>query len=65
VLDKKLQIEALTGSNRVLHLEKEVAAKSGGDRASICPPAGCVLGFIVLWGSHEALATAIPETLAA
>ena len=50
VLDKKLQIEALTGSNRVLHLEKEVAAKSAETERLYVLLLVCVLGFILLWG---------------
>jgi len=50
VLDKKLQIEALTGSNRVLQLEKEVAAKSEETERLYVLLLVCVLGFIGLWG---------------
>jgi len=50
VLDKKLQIEALTGTNRVLHLEKEVAAKSEETERLYVLLLATVLGFIVLWG---------------
>ena len=50
VLDKKLQIEALTGSNRVLQLEKEVAAKSAETERLYVLLLASVLGFIVLWG---------------
>jgi len=50
VLDKKLQIETLTGSNRVLQLEKEVAAKSEETERLYVLLLVCVLGFIVLWG---------------
>jgi diguanylate cyclase (GGDEF)-like protein len=50
VLDKKLQIEALTGSNRVLQLEKEVAAKSEETERLYVLLLASVLGFIMLWG---------------
>jgi diguanylate cyclase (GGDEF)-like protein len=50
VLDKKLQIEALTSSNRVLQLEKAVAAKSEETERLYLLLLACVLGFIVLWG---------------
>jgi GGDEF domain-containing protein len=50
VLDKKLQIEALKGSNRVLQLEKEVAAKSEETERLYVLLLASVLGFIVLWG---------------
>jgi diguanylate cyclase (GGDEF)-like protein len=50
VLDKKLQIEALKGSNRVLQLEKEVAAKSEETERLYVLLLACVLGFILLWG---------------
>lgn len=50
VLDKKLQIEALTGTNRVLQLEKEVAAKSEETERLYVLLLASVLGFIVLWG---------------
>ena len=50
VIDKKLQIETLTGSNRVLQLEKEVAAKSEETERLYVLLLVCILGFIVLWG---------------
>ncbi len=50
VLDKKLQIDALTGTNRVLQLEKEVAAKSEESERLYVLLLATVLGFIVLWG---------------
>ncbi len=50
VLDKKLQIEALTGSNRVLQLEKAVAAKSEETERLYVLLLASVLGFLVLWG---------------
>ena len=50
VLDKKLQIEALTGSNRVLQLEKEVAAKSAETERLYVLLLASVLGFNMLWG---------------
>jgi len=50
VLDKKLQIEALTGSNRVLQLEKAVAAKSEETERLYVLLLASVLGFILLWG---------------
>ena len=55
VLDKKLQIEALTGSNRVLQLEKEVAAKSEETERLYVLLLVCILGFIVLWGYRTKL----------
>ena len=50
VLDKKLQIEALTGTNRVLQLEKAVAAKSEETERLYVLLLASVLGFILLWG---------------
>ncbi len=55
VMDKKHQIEALTETNQVLHLQQQVAEKSEETERLYLLLLGSVLGFIVLWAYRTKL----------